>query len=236
MPLGQFRKASTALLAIQTFVVTGAALRAEEKLAAKTTAPVVWTLDSGAAIGGQKPIVLGAPKVVDKAAGGPALQFNGQNDGLVFPVNPLAGWPKFTIEALFQPEADGPTAQRFLHVQDERGSRGLMEIRVVGGKSWTLDTFLLCGESSCTLRDRTKLHPAGKWAWVALVYDGKRMAHYVNGVQELEGKVSFLPMASGRMSLGVRLNRAYWFKGNIKEARFTPAALMPDALQRVSEK
>lgn len=224
------------LLALSAFAGAGDRLRAEEKIAASAPVPVVWTLDSVASIGGHQPIVLGAPKIVGEAAGGPALQFNGQSDGLVFPINPLAGWPKFTIEVLFLPETDGPTAQRFLHIQDERGSRGLMETRIVGGKSWALDTFLLCGESSLTLRDRTKLHPTGKWAWVAVVYNGKKMTHYINGVKELEGKVAFLPMTSGRMSLGVRLNQVHWFKGNIKEVRFTRAALPPDALQRVTEK
>jgi hypothetical protein len=230
------RKALVMLLVILAYVGAGAAAQAEEKLAAKTPATVVWTLDNVTSIGGRKPRVLGAPKIVDATAGGPALQFNGQNDGFIFPVNPLAHWAKFTIEALLLPKTDGPAAQRFMHIQDGRGSRGMMEIRIINGKSWTMDTFLLCGDSNRTLRDLTKLHPTGKWVWVALIYDGNKMAQYVNGVNELEGKVSFLPMLSGRMSLGVRLNRAFWFKGNIKEVRFHPVALAPEALQRVSEK
>ena len=230
------RKALVILLVIMAYVGTGAALLAGEKVAAKAPAPVIWTLNNVVSVGGLKPRVFGTPKVVDATAGGPALQFNGQNDGLIFPVNPIAYWAKFTIEVLLLPETDGPAAQRFMHIQDGRGSRGMMETRIIDGKSWTLDTFLLCGESSRTLRDLTKLHPTGKWAWVALVYDGNEMSQYVNGVNELKGEVAFLPMLSGRMSLGVRLNRVFWFKGNIKEVRFIPAALSPEALQRVPEK
>ena len=112
----------------------------------------------------------------------------------------------------------------------------LLETRVIEGRSWSLDTFLRCGETERSLFDPTRLHPTGKWTWVALVYDGKTMAHYVNGVKELEGEVAFAPMAAGQISLGVRLNRVYWFKGCIKEVRFHPAALPPESLQRVTEK
>jgi hypothetical protein len=62
------------------------------------------------------------------------------------------------------------------------------------------------------------------------------MSDYVDGVKELSGAVNFVPMADGRMSLGVRRNRVFWFKGSIKEVRFSPTALNSDALHRVSEK
>jgi hypothetical protein len=71
---------------------------------------------------------------------------------------------------------------------------------------------------------------------VALVYDGKTMAHYVNGVKEVEAGFVFPPMASGRTSLGVRLDRAFWFKGLIKEVRFHPEAVTPETLQKVAAK
>jgi hypothetical protein len=200
--------------------------------AASATAPVVWKLDGVSSIGGHKPEVFGAPKVV----AGPALQFDGTNDGLVLPLNPIADWPKFTVEVLFMPSADGKPAQRFVHLADENERRVLLETRSPDGASWSLDTFLRGAKDDCTLRDMTKLHPTGQWAWVALMYDGKMMAHYVNGVKELEGEVSFEPMTSGRTSIGVRLDRLYWFKGRIKELRFHPAALKPDALQRASER
>jgi hypothetical protein len=224
------------LLAIQLFFSVEAGLRAEENFAVNSQPPIVWTLDNTESVGGHRPRVLGAPQIASAAAGGPALQFNGKNDGLILPVNPLRGFSKFTIEILFRPDADGPRAQRFVHIQDERDSRIMIETRLISGQSWCLDTFLHSGDNSRPLLDRTRRHPTGNWAWVALVYDGRRMSDYVNGVKELEGPVNFAPMADGRMSLGVRLNRVFWFKGNIKEVRFSPTALNADALHRVSEK
>jgi hypothetical protein len=35
------------------------------------------------------------------------------------------------------------------------------------------------------------------------------------------------PLAAGRTSIGVRLNRVFWFKGAISKARFTARALAP---------
>jgi Concanavalin A-like lectin/glucanases superfamily len=221
---------------LQTFVSAGTRSRAEVNFAVNSQPPVVWTLDTTESIGGHRPRVLGAPQITGATTGGPALLFNGKSDGLILPVNPLRGLSKFTIEILFRPDPDGPRAQRFVHIQDERDSRVMIETRLIGAQSWSLDTFLHSGDSSRPLLDRTKRHPTGRWAWVALVYDGKTMSDYVNGVKELAGRANFAPMADGRMSLGVRLNRVYWFKGSIKEVRFSPVPLKPDDLRRISEK
>jgi hypothetical protein len=202
-----------------------------QMLAANATSPVVWTLDNVASVGGQRPEALGAPQVVDKDTGWPSVRFNGRSDGLVIPDNPLASWQRFTIEVLFMPEPNGPPAQRFVHLADDNARRVLLETRSPDGTSWSLDTFLHGERDECMLRDMTKLHPTGRWTWAALVYDGRTMMHYVNGVKELEAEVSFEPMTTGRTSLGVRLDRQYWFKGFIKEIRFHPTALAPEALQ-----
>jgi hypothetical protein len=224
------------LLVTQILLCLGTELRAEKGIVAQQPVPIVWTLSNTAVIGGQKPQVLGAPRIVDMSAGGPALKFDGQTDGLILPVNPIAGWPSFTIEVLFRPDANGPRAQRFLHIADRLGSRVLIETRTTDGKSWILDTYLAGSKKRRTLRNRTKRHPADKWAWVALVYDGRKMVHYVNGMREFEGRTVFPPMADGTTSLGMRLNQVFWFKGSIKEVRFSPTALAPDILQRVPEK
>ena len=194
--------------------------------------PVVWTLDNATSIGGHQPTVLGAPRFIDGGVG-PAACFNGKDDGLVVPAIPIVGWSQFTIEVLFRPDADGPEAQRFVHLQDERESRVLIEIRVTPEGQWCLDTFLLSGKNSLPLMDKTKLHPTGSWHWAALVYDGKKMAHYVDGTKEMEGEVAFPPMTTGQTSLGVRLNRLYWFKGCIREVHFSPTALAPAQLQHL---
>jgi hypothetical protein len=208
-----------------------------EGTATNGTTAIVWKIDNTTVVGDKTPKVIGAPKQINAPSGEPALKFNGQSDGLIVPVNPIAGWPLFTIEVLFLPDANGPRAQRFLHVADRLGSRALIETRTTtDGKSWILDTYLARPTKGRTLRNRTKRHPTGKWAWVALVYDGAKMTEYVNGARELEGRAIFPPMADGLTSIGMRLNKVFWFKGCIKEIRFTPAALAPDALQHVPEK
>jgi hypothetical protein len=218
-------------------VVVGTGLRAGESAITSAPTTVVWKLDKVASVNGHEPEVLGAPQVTEETVSGRALRFDGESDGLVFPVNPLANWTTFTIEVLFMPEVNGASAQRFMHIEDDSGSRILMETRLRAGKSWALDTYLHSanGKDDCPLLDTTKLHPVGRWAWVALVYDGKMMTHYVNGVREMKGEVVFKPMTRGRISLGVRLNRVFWFKGCIEEVRFRPTALAPESLQRLPE-
>jgi hypothetical protein len=211
----------------------GAGLTAAEATAPATPAdPVVWKLEIPKMIGGLEPLVLGAPRPLDEAPAGRALHFNGSGDGLIMPVIPITGWARFTIEVLFKPEAGGLPEQRFMHVEDAKGGRAMMETRLTPDNQWYLDTFLLSGPSSLALIDKTKLHPADRWFWVALRYDGKVMTSFVDGVKELEGPVAFAPMVDGKMSLGVRQNRLYWFKGAISEVRFTPKAVAEDRLQR----
>lgn len=115
-------------------------------------------------------------------------------------------------------------------------SRALIETRLDGKGAWWLDTFLLkAGTAGRALIDAQRTHPTGRWYWVALRYDGKTMTSFVNGVKELAGEVEFGPMSAGKVSLGVRQNKVYWFKGAIREVRFTPAALAEGRLQRVRE-
>ena len=65
------------------------------------------------------------------------------------------------------------------------------------------------------------------------MYDGMKMTSFVNATKELEGNVNFMPMTAGEISLGVRLNKVNWFKGQIKEIRFHPLAMDRAALQRL---
>jgi hypothetical protein len=212
-------------------------LHAEEaKAIAAIPVPVVWRLETAKTIGTLEPLVLGAPQPVDEPPAGRALHFNGSSDGLVLPAIPLTGWAQFTIEVLFKPESGGLPEQRFMHIEDAKASRVMMETRLTENHHWYLDTFLLSGPSSLALIDKTKLHPADCWSWVALRYDGKIMTSFVDGVKELEGPVAFAPMVDGKMSLGVRQNRLYWFKGAIREVRFTPVALAEGKLQRTGAK
>lgn len=205
-------------------------------LSAAEQTSTIWRLEQPAEIGGHPATVMGHPQAVAEKDGS-AIHFDGVADGLLLPVNPLVDLTEFTIELLFKPEAGGPAEQRFLHVQDEHSNRALMEIRLTGDQ-WALDTFLHAEQPRAdrTLLDRTKRHPAGRWTWIALVFQNGHMAHYVNGVKELEGDVAFTPMVAGQISLGVRQNRIFWFKGAIREVRFHPVALAEGALQHAASK
>ena len=100
---------------------------------------------------------------------------------------------------------------------------------------WSLDTYLRHREVGLTLLDRAKTHEAGQWAVVALTYDGKTMASYVNGERELTGEIAFAPLGAGRTSIGVRLNRVSWFKGRIHSIRISPRALTSAELMSVPQ-
>jgi hypothetical protein len=196
---------------------------------ARAAEATVWRLDEAKRIGGNATEVIGAPRLADGA-----VVFDGVKDGLFVAANPLAGWRAFTVEVLFRPAEGGPTEQRFFHAQDTGAARVMIETRLDGAGAWWLDTFLLKpGNAGLPLIDATRKHPTGRWHWVALRYDGKTMAHFVNGMKELAGDVVFGPMLEGKISLGVRQNRVHWFKGEIREVRFTSEALAEEKLQRV---
>lgn len=196
---------------------------------ARAAEATVWRLDDAKRVGGNGTEVIGAPRVVEGA-----VAFDGVKDGLFVAANPLAGWRAFTVEVLFRPAEGGPTEQRFFHAQDTGAARVMIETRLDGAGAWWLDTFLLKpGNTGRPLIDASRKHPTGRWHWVALRYDGKTMAHFVNGVKELEGDVVFGPMLEGKISLGVRQNRVHWFKGEIREVRFSPEALPEEKLLRV---
>lgn len=197
------------------------------------TGTVQWKLDNLQSVGGSAPTVLGSPQVVNDASG-QAIGFNGVDEGLILPVVPITGMKAFTVETLIYPQAGGPTEQRYLHTEDEAGNRLTFETRLTPAGQWALDTFLLSGRNQLALLNMAKLHPADQWYWVALRYDGATMTSFINGVKEGEGPVVFPAMQEkGQISLGVRLNKKYWFKGLIREVRFTPSALSDAALQRV---
>ena len=193
---------------------------------------VVWKLDNHTEIGGYSPVVIGNPKIVNESTR-TFLSFNGESDGIIVPLNPVYSWDQFTVEVLFYPSSDGRPEQRFVHFMDKKGNRGLIETRVTSDGKWYLDTYLHDGakDEGYTLADREKLHPCDEWFWAALVYDGITMRHYINAVEELSGEFEFGPMETGMISLGVRLNQVYWFKGNISEVRFHPRPLNAQQLQ-----
>ncbi len=204
----------------------------------KSYAQTIWKLNNLDLIGNSKPEVIGKP-IVKTDNGHKAIAFNGVDDGLFVTNVPVVGWKQFTIEILFKPDGDGPVAPRFIHFVDADGNRGTFEIRLTKNKQWYMDTFLKngkAGDKGTALIDSSLTHPADRWYWVAMIFDGKNMTSYVNGQKEKEGISNFPTLGSGaQMSIGVRLNKVDWFKGQVSEIRFHPVALGQDALQKIKE-
>ena len=201
--------------------------------AAVSAGPMVdWRLDQGPNFVGEAPVtVLGNPQALADGNWHYA-QFNGVSDGYIVERNPLEGWTRFSIELLVRADPDGEGEPRFLNIGDANGTVLTMEFRLGKDSSWALDGYVKQEEVHLKLFDETRRHPAGKWHWVALTYDGKTLTSYVDGQKELSGEVALRPFTAGRTSFGVRLNHVYWFKGGIAEFRATRRVLGPEELSR----
>lgn len=217
----------------RTLLALGLAAGGVPVLMAGEVAAQVWRVDRLDVIGDHTVEVIGQPRVTDGA-----VEFDGLGDGLLIENLPIAGARTFTIEMLIRPDTGGPMAQRFLHLQDEHDARLLLELRTDGGAAWWLDSFLLssspAGGHGTVLIDPARIHPTGRWHWVALRHDGATLAHFVNGVRQGEARVALVPFISGRTSIGVRQNLVSWFRGAIREIRFTPSAVAETELQRIN--
>ncbi len=194
--------------------------------AAVHTGSVEWRLDEFE-VAPPELTKTGNPGPVDTPYG-KAIAFNGKDDAFFLETNPLQGLRSFTVEAIMCPDKDGPREQRFLHIGEVSGDRMLLETRMTDDGQWYLDTYLRSGSSQKALIDENLLHPAGKWYHVALVVDDGRMVNYINSKPELEAKIDFAPINSGKTSIGVRLNKVSWFKGVIYKIVITPKALKPE--------
>lgn len=198
-----------------------------------------WVFDRLTDIGGARTTVEGDPRLIDSPYG-KAVLFDGVDDRLVIDRHPLAGMGQFTFEALFRPDG-GVFAQRWFHLNEEDPTPGappsvtrmLFEIRVTG-EAWALDAFTTGPGYKHTLLFQDKLFPVGKWYWVAQSYDGKTYRAFVDGQLQGEAEIAFKPQGQGRSSVGARMNRVDYFKGAIRETRFTPRALTPGALLRAN--
>lgn len=201
----------------------------------------LWTFDRLDNIGGAATRVEGVPKVIDTPHG-KAIQFNGVDDALWVERHPLAGAATFTFEAIFRPDG-GAFEQRWFHLAErdpvtqalaspthpkgpDTTPRFLFEIRVIENQ-WYLDAFVGGPGYSKPLMFKDKLHPVGPWYHVAQTYDGRMYRSYVNGVLQGEAEIAFKPQGEGAASIGTRINRLNYFKGAVRQARFTPKALTP---------
>lgn len=157
---------------------------------------------------------------------GDAVHFNGVSDAVFLQEMPLKSWKEFTVEMIFCPDSLSPFEQRILHIGEVSDDRMLIEIRAVNN-GWYLDGFVASKENNKALINEQLTHPLGHWYHVALVVSPERMTTFVNGKVELSEPFSFLPLESGRTSIGVRQNERSWFKGSIYKIRITPKQLQP---------
>jgi concanavalin A-like lectin/glucanase superfamily protein len=199
---------------------------------------VVWNFDRIDRIGGHPTTVLGHPRVINTPIG-KAVEFNGVDDALVIGVHPLAGAETFTWEAIFRPDG-GNAEQRWFHLEEnpatglDSNNRMLFEIRVIDGR-WCLDAFNKSGAAQKALLNRSSLHALGAWYHVAAVYDGKEFRNYVDGVQDGAGEIHLAPQGAGQTSVGMRMNKVFYFKGAVHSARFTRRALSPAEFLKVKK-
>ena len=200
----------------------------------------LWTFDRLDNIGGHRTTVLGAPRVID-APVGKAVEFDGVADALFIDHHPLAGAERFTWEAIFRPDG-GEREQRWFHLSEvdpetgaDTDNRMLFEIRVAANR-WFLDSYAQSGAANKTLMNRNALHPLGVWYHVAAVYDGHEFSNYVDGVREGLSELNLAPHRPGRASVGVRINKVFYFKGAVHLARFTRRALSPAEFLRVDSR
>jgi hypothetical protein len=191
-----------------------------------------WKIDNLNSIGGNAVEVSGNPTVVVFDAvdgdGFSAVHFDGVDDGIIINGNPLVGATEFTAEVVFWMEDKVPQEPRFVHFQQDDNNRVLIELRNLKTGEWYIDTFIKsAGVSSTPLIDANNTHLLGDWNHAALIFSNNTMAHYVNGVKELEGPATYSAMTSGKLSLGMRMNKVNFYKGYIKEVRVTYIALDP---------
>lgn len=184
-----------------------------------------WELQSLESIAGLQPTVWGAPKVIQVSNGTKAIEFDGQDDGLLVNTNPIAGADAFEIEVVFKPYAAFPEniEQRFLHIQepDNPDRRILIELRLNKRQEWYADFFMRTENAALTLLDSTKTHPVNEWATIKMRYKDGQLTGFVNGVEEVSGEIEYLPISpAASTSIGTRMDKRSWFKGAIRTVRF----------------
>lgn len=185
---------------------------------------VTWQLDSVNQIAGNPVLKTGSPEVINSRLG-KAVEFNGKDEGLLIEHNPISGWENFTIEVDLKPYSGYPEniEQRFLHLQDPNNEnrRILIELRLNEKEEWYGDWFIKAENESLTLIDSTLTFPVNEWATISLSYENGKVRGYINGEQQVEGEIQYLPVGSnGNVSIGSRMDHRSWFKGAIKEVRF----------------
>ena len=209
-------KLLTAIIGIS--ILTGTGTYAQEQ--------IVWSAE-------QFPQIVeffGEPQIIQTALG-PAVEFDGVDDGVFLGDVPIAGMEEFTIEMIFQPYGNAAFEQRFMHMGAYSGARVMFESRVKEDNTWYFDAFVHLGEKakSKALIDEKLTHPCDKWYNLTLVADKQGISSYVDGVLQQSYPLPYEPVIKdGVTSIGVRQNKVCWFKGAIYKLRVTDKALKPE--------
>lgn len=212
-------------IAMWVLLALGCVACATQKPQPKEATLHIWQLHTLQEIGGHAPEVWGAPRVVPADKGRKATAFDGQQDGLLIPANPIAGAEAFEIEVVLKPASAYPAniEQRFLHIQEAGNPdrRILIELRLNNKEQWYADFFMRTEKASLTLIDSTKTHPVDEWATIKLRYKDGMLTGFVNGEKEVSGAIEYQPIAdSAYTSIGTRMDKRSWFKGAIREVWF----------------
>jgi len=84
--------------------------------------------------------------------------------------------------------------------------------------------------------NREHFHELGQCDQVAALDDGKEFRRYIEGALDGATQIQPAPRDPGRIAVVVRMNRRYYFKGEIRMAKFTPRALAPSEFVKLPER
>lgn len=174
--------------------------------------------------------IYGSPRLIETSLG-MAVEFDGEDDGVLLDSVPIAGMGEFTMEMIFKPYGNAAFEQRFLHMGEYGGARIMFESRVNQDNTWYFDAFVHLGDkaNSKALIDPAKTHPTDQWYNLTIVVGKDGIESYVNGVKECSDALPYRPVISkGASSVGVRQNKVCWFKGAIFKLKITPKRLLPE--------
>jgi hypothetical protein len=203
-------------------------------LSAQTdSSAVIWYFDRLDSIGGYAVTpLIHLPSLIETPTGKAAF-FDGINDGILLSCNPIGSATNFTIEVIFRPDSSelfGDKSQpRFFHLKNTDNSRRItMETRILPNQQWAFDTFIKSERSNLTQLDSLQTHRSGIWHHAAIVYGDSLMRQYVDGVMQLSGKMIYLPIDTDpKISIGVRQDLRYWFKGALRMIKVSKRVLQP---------
>jgi len=113
----------------------------------------------------------------------------------------------------------------------------MIELRITADNQWYLDGYINTDNDDLTLINASLIHPTGEWMHAAVTYKDNLFKTYVNGVEELNGTVTYssnIVAATAMTSLGARMNQKNWYHGLIKTFKVTRKALSPAEFLTIS--